>query len=129
VRNNGLTRLLRERRYLKDGSRVSEFGFADRLFQGLYIMFFCFLEFILLVGEEGVLTPYKGQMTPARQGWNSVFNKNRAIIENAFSRLKKYEVCRRWRGDRTDLDDTTWILAQLVNLEVRRSPLRAVTIL
>jgi len=108
LRESELPSLLREGRQLESGLRVSELAFGDRLFQG----------------EAGVLSPYKGQLNDNKKAFNAIVNTERVLIENAFARMKKYHVCEIWRGDRSDLDDTTWILANLTNIDIRFFPLR-----
>jgi hypothetical protein len=125
LRESELPSLLREGRQLESGLRVSELAFGDRLFQGSFLSSPTYPIYLNRdLGEAGVLSPYKGQLNDKMKAFNAIVNTERVLIENAFARMKKYRVCEMWRGDRSDLDDTTWILANLTNIDIRFFPLR-----
>jgi len=81
-------------------------------------------------GYEGVtkvLTPWKGNdLSKEQKDWNYTINCHRALVENAFSRLKLFK---RLNGpvmkkNRESVHKIVYTCAQLTNMDIKFRPLR-----
>jgi len=78
-------------------------------------------------GVEKVLSPWKGtDLGEDKERWNALVNRHRALVENAFSRLKMFGVLRGpyHKRYREKIHATAYTCAQLTNLDLKFRPLR-----
>jgi len=78
-------------------------------------------------GADNVLTPWKGNdLDDKQKKWNYIIDSHRAIIENAFSRLKLFDILHTQfrKHNREDIHKIAYTCAQLTNVDIKHRPLR-----
>jgi hypothetical protein len=93
-------------------AQIDKFLLADRIYDG---------------GSQ-LLTSFRGNplnFTPIQKKWNSLIHSNRCIVENGFSRVKNFSLLRHpFRGTLNDHRMWGYVVASLVNVDLRNRPLR-----